>query len=105
MQQIADIIGRVTAHSAGPDLVLVAISSMAAAVIAQAEEWRQDAERSVARSKRILAAPCRRLDQARRDCRGKTIQILAALKRCAKRAPATEHLERSSGTSISMAVP
>jgi uncharacterized protein YejL (UPF0352 family) len=36
MQQIADIIGRVTAHSAGPDLVLVAISSMAAAVIALA---------------------------------------------------------------------
>ena len=27
MRQIADIIGRVTAHSAGPDLVLVAISS------------------------------------------------------------------------------
>lgn len=36
MRQIADIIGRVTAHSAGPDLVLVAISSMAAAVIALA---------------------------------------------------------------------
>ena len=36
MQQIADIIGRVTAHSAGPDLVLVAIYSMAAADIALA---------------------------------------------------------------------
>ena len=33
MRRIAGIIGRVTAHSARPDLVLATISSMVAAVI------------------------------------------------------------------------
>ena len=63
-------------------IIPVAMTDTDADRFPQESRGMQPAGREVGQPARkgALAATCRRLDQARRECRGKTIQILAALK-------------------------